>query len=413
MDELKTFGTSYFKLMFKKEVPPLEAFEYSNDRIPVGVTLNGQVYYLDIREANRISFIGLSGSGKTWLMRGMIDRLKQIGHVSVYLSDIKGEMISSNYPLQKKFHRLLLEGESPIALQVAELRPTFFKTISKSLPKDNMWYSVDMRRMTEREFMSLMAEQKMTATQQTIITMMYQELSKRFNDNPSLQFSVDLLEEIMDSIEEVDSRSLNPMKLRLQPLRGSEFFISEFEKSIVAGIQRGFVPAINLIDFESFGKGLVNYPVVVLSIVLREVIKARRHKEISQLWLFIDEATRFVGNDKDNAFKHEVLEGVDVERKHGSSFVFCWQSMVDIPQKILYQSRYVFCPSTENTQTIKDLLNNVGIARSPQAAPKMATTVKMRARGRPYAWIVFDRKLQRMDIIEPLAPLSMHAEAER
>ena len=410
MDDLKTFGTPYFQQMFRKRKPKPK-MEYSTTRIPIGRKANGQIFYLDIKEACRVSIIASTGGGKTWLMRGMMDRLNPVGYASVFLADIKGELISSVRPIQPKFQHLLLPGEKPKALPLISLRPTFFKAITSELPRGNIWYSVDMRRMTQREFMTFMNVKSMTPTQKTLMEIIYQEMRKEFDENDEATFSLDFIEQVIDSIDEIDTRSNNAIKLKFRPLKESKFHVPEFEKSIIGGLQRRLVPAINLTDFESFGKDNFDFPTVTMSIVLREIITGRRNKEVGGLWIFIDEATRFCGNDKDNSFKHEILEAVDVERRFGTSMVFCWQSMIDIPEKILFQSRYIFVPGTENVKTLKDLLNNTGTARNVQSAPGMATRLKRQCKNRPYAWIVFDRKLQTMEVIDPLAPLSNHMEA--
>jgi len=409
MDELKVFGTPYFKELFIRP-KVVEKLEYSSHRIPIGTTIQGGIFYIDLKEATRISMIASSGGGKSWLMRGFMDRLNYIGHAPVMMTDIKGEMVSSLKPLQSKFHKLLLKGETPRPMKIVELRPTFFMSINRTLPKNNVWYSVDMKRMTAREFMTFMNAKDLTPTQRIVLELIYQELTKEFKNNPVAKFSLEFIEKVIDNIDDIDSRSNMSMKLKFRPLKESNFYYAEHEKSIIAGINRGYVPSINLTDFESFGRESFNYPVVTLSIVLREIIRGRRDKDVAPLMIFIDEATRFCGNDKENSFKHEFLEAIDVERRFGTSFCTAWQSMTDIPEKVLNQSRYVFVSGTENVNTLKNILNNTGIARSPQSAPSMATRLKMRMKGRPYSWIVFDRKLQTMEIIAPVAPLSHHME---
>ena len=393
------------------EKKPEPKVEYSKWRIPVGIDVSGRVFYIDLKEAIRVLFVASAGSGKSWLMRAMIDRLHQIGQACIFLTDIKGELVSSRKPLQAKFRHLLLKGEKPRRLPVAELRPTFFRQISKDLPVNNLWYSIDMKRMTQREFMTFMNTSRMTATQRTLLEIIYQEMSKKFKKEEDNEFSLDFIEEIIDNIDEIDTKSAKALKLKFRPLRESNWYIRKYERSIIEGIQKGLVPSINLTDFESFGTDNFNFPTVTESIVLREVIKGRRDKEIPPLWIFIDEATRFCGNDKNNSFKDEVLEAVDVERRFSTSVVMAFQAMSDIPEKVLYQSRYVFVPGTENLDTIKKILVNTGIARNVQSAPGLASRIKKQTRGHRYAWIVFDRFEQTMRVINPLAPLSHHMEA--
>lgn len=414
MRDLEVMGTDYYKSVLYK-TPEKQDFTYSDKMIPIGKSLDGRVYHLDISEAIRLAIISLSGSGKSFFLRGVMDRLRQIDHSVIYLTDVKGELVSSKKPVQEKFRHLLLKNEEPTALPLVSLRPTFFKRLStgKYLPRDNIWYSVDMSKMTSREFQTFMNVQNMTSVQKTIIELMSQELEAYYSNNPDGKFSYELIDGLIDNIEELADSSKKAMHLRLRPLKNSNFYEPKYERSIVQGIKDGFVPAINLMDFESFsGKGAAfDFVTTALSVVLREVILGRRHKQINDLWIINDEAARFCGKDKDNAFKDQILEATSVERRFGISILTAWQTLNEVPENILTQCRYVMVSGSEDISTIKELLNTTGIAKNVQSAPGLAVRTKKRCRGRPYAWIIFDRKMQRMDIIEPLAPLSAHMEA--
>lgn len=90
IDTLKELGNEYFKdSFFNKPVKPV--IHYGRNDLQIGKTFDGRVFTIDIREAMRILFVGLTGAGKTWVFRTIGDRLLKIDQAVAYLVDIKNE----------------------------------------------------------------------------------------------------------------------------------------------------------------------------------------------------------------------------------------------------------------------------------------------------------------------------------
>ena len=277
---------------------------YDKYKIPIGIdTFNGKVFYLDVREAFRMLIVGMTRSGKTWLLRVINDRLKKAGYCSIFLPDVKNEFGSSNKPLQKKFRKYLLKDEVPAGTKVVPLRPTFFKTLrTKGKSPDNMWYSININKLTKADLLTLMPD-KLTPNQKIIIETLYDEIDK-IGGIKEIQQLIDMVEDIPD----ISASQISHMKYKFYPLKKGHLFEPEHCHDIIDAMKKGVTPAIVMEDFESISRTGAGFPQVFVSIVLREVTGARRRKEIPRLVVFVDEASRFVPADGDPSCKIEFME---------------------------------------------------------------------------------------------------------
>lgn len=408
-EALKIFGTKFIKEeIFKPPPKVIEKVSYGKNHLQIGRKLDGSIYRIDLTEACRILLVGSTRAGKTFFIRSMGDRLYQTGRDLMYLTDVKNEFHSSIDPVQPEFEGELLEGETPTGLNVVTLRPTFFKSVSPIKHPSNFWYSVDMRELSKADFNTMMNITEMTMTQQVSMELIFQELQKRFKKDENLTFSISLMNDIIDSIEELSSVQRTSLKFKFRPLEYSHFFDDKYQRNIVSLIQKGYVPAINVENFDSFGKGAFLFPEVTLNIVLRAVIQARRSGKIKPVWVVLDEASRFIGNRKSGSLKESIIESVDLDTRYNVNYIFASQVIEDVPDNVLKQSKYIFVPATADVSTIKFILVNTGNTKNIQTSVRDAMKLKRIMKRIKYSWIVINRMTGDMDLIKPLPPLSKH-----
>ena len=95
-------------------------------------------FNLGIKKAERMLFLGKSGSGKTSTIRRLIDCCHHAGYACVVLSDIKDEWKSSKKPLPSRHLRLLDASDVAQPMKMKVYRPVFFmKALGEDLPGDN------------------------------------------------------------------------------------------------------------------------------------------------------------------------------------------------------------------------------------------------------------------------------------
>lgn len=328
LNNIRTFGNHYIKDSFIKP-KPIEPMVYDKNYLCIGKKVeSGQPYYLDLSEACRIIMVGATRSGKTFSIRSMQDRLALLEYDICHLNDCKDEFKSSIEPVQFKFRRLLFPNEKPRPTKVVTLRPTFFKSISEHLPKDNFWYSADVRAMTRNDFMTLMNVGQMTGPQKVIMEMIFEKMNLKFQQNPELKFSVDLIEECIDEIDDINTQQALSMKFKFRPLKTANFYDERYERDVVELMHKGYIPALNMENFESFGEGSFSFPDVMMSMVLRQVILARRAGKLRPTFIFFDEALRFVGKDKHTSIKYQVQESTQLDTRY--AIFYCLEENTEI-----------------------------------------------------------------------------------
>ena len=256
--------------------------------------------------------------------------------------------------------------------------------------------------------MTMMNVTELTMTQQVSFELIFQELQKKFKKDENLVFSVSLINEIIDNIQDLTTVQRNSLKFKFRPLEYSHFFEEKYQRNVVELIRRGYVPAINVENFDSFGKGAFQFPEVTLNIVLREVVQARRSGRIRPVWVVLDEASRFIGSRKSGSLKESILESVDLDTRYNVNYIFASQIIEDVPDTVLKQSKYIFIPATADVSTIKFTLINTGMAKNIQTAVNESMKLKRMMKQVKYSWIVINRMTGTMDLVQPLPPLSWH-----
>lgn len=346
-------------------------------------------------------------SGKTFFMRGIADRFTKSGYACMFLFDVKNEFISSREPVQKKFQNMLLPDEEPQGQKVVALRPTFFKTIGEGgLPENNFWFSPNILEMSKTDFFTLFRADQLPPVQQVALDLLYERLRVELKRNPRMTFQgiVDLLE----TIEEIPKATQVSMGLKMRPLITSKFYEPEFIKDVPAVVARGWNVTVNMENFDHFSRSSYAYPDTTVSIILRRLIFERRRKKIPPIMIFCDEASRFIHNDRKTSFRDQMEESVDVDRRYGVSLCFAVQELPKFPGVILRQCRYVLVPYSANVQLIKETLDMIGVLGTQQNAGNEARRWKKRLR--KFDWLVIDQMSGSFTIVQPLAPLSRHAE---
>lgn len=405
LEPLRELGNNYFKKgLFKEE----EKEMHYSKKLAIGRKRTGATYYIDLTEACRIVMIGMTRSGKTWLLREMADRLNQIGYSILFLPDVKNEFFSSRKPVQEKFRKFLLEGEKPQAMKVVTLRPTFFKTIDRvdNPPKGNLWYSINPGMMSKADMNTLMNTASMTPPQQIIMEIILERLEREVSKAGS--FSFDDIDRIIDEITEINGTQKTAMKFKFRPLKTSHFYEKEYERSIVKIIKNGYIPAINMESFDQFGKGSFLYPEVTVGIILRTVIAARRKKLIPEIFIMVDEASRFIPVDADPSCKREFLESADLDTRYGVNYAYATQDITKLPESLVKQSRYIFIPYSADVGTIHHCLKMCGMLTNMQRGTNESIYLKNKLK--KHEWVVIDKVNSTKEIITPLAPLSWHME---
>lgn len=415
IDNIKIIGNDYFKesLIEEEEIP----FEYSMSQIEIGTdSRTGRIFSIDMKDAIRGLLVGKAGSGKTFLLRTIIDRAEKSGYNIFIPTDIKDEFKSSKEPLQYKFRKNLLPQETPEGKKIFTFRPTFFREEFPHLAENNHWISVDLSKMKRADFMTLMNSERLSESQKTMLELLYDELKTYEN------FEIDMIEDVIDDMNDFTTTQKTGMKLKFKPILSSGFSDPKYLRNVPEIMRHSRIVSINMENFESFGKGNYLYPEVFVGLMLRNLIVERRKdasmkrkdcNKLNPLFIVVDEAPRFIPANGNPSCKNDFLESVDIDRRYGISYLFAAQYPKSLPDRILKQCRYIFIPHNADTDIIKDILIMCGMVTRGyiQNAGNDANRLK-RQLGK-WQWLVIDTTLNTTNIINVAAPLSNHMETSK
>jgi len=393
------------KLLVEKEEKEVI---YSKTKIPIGKDKLGRIVYLCLENPIRAIILGLTRSGKSVFLRAMLDRLVKSGHyIGIYLTDIKREFWTSRMPLQPKFHHKLIEGEKPCGIKVVSLRPTLFESKDKGgLKEHDHPYSINPSKMSSADINTLVSTLKMPSAMQNLMQVILNRMDKDFDGNKD-EFRMEWFEKAIDELEGATEQQRRALRMRFQPLFNSNFYKPEHDLDITELMANGWIPTINMERFDEFYGSNFNPPPVVVSLVLRQIINARREKKIKEVFVMIDEMSRFVpAQDRGICSRHDILEAIDVSTALSVSIIGATQNLSKIPEQVVKQCRYIFLPYNTDMDTLIATLKMCGVINTPQGAYKQAKRIKDQMK--KWDWIMIDRNNIRnpVQVIEIFLPLS-------
>jgi hypothetical protein len=404
--QLKNTSSDYFqKNLFEKE--KIKERVYSNKKLALGRKRDGSTYYLDIQEAFRMFICGKTRSGKTWLLRGIGDRMHRAGYSVVIPFDCKNELGFSSNPVQEKFRHLLLPDEKPKGYPIITFRPTFFKTlqgVGKELAPKNIYYSESFRQVEEIDFKTIMGYDELTINQQIGLEIIWDYFKK------DKSLNLDNVDEIIESIEEFGNTQKIALQFKFRPIKKSFFFEEEHQIDLIHAIKNGLAVTFNMENFENFGRE-GGYPDVFVGMMLRKVINARRAKQIPPLLILLDEMGRFVPKERNPNCKVEITESYSLDTKYNIIYVSASQSFFDVPPEIINQSKYLMIPYNADIDEFKHALSSAGLIKNIQSLQN--TAIRIKKGMRTHDWMIIDRNTSSYEIIQPLAPLSFHCETDK
>lgn len=417
---LRIYGNNYFKESFK--IVKNQKQRYRKDFLYLGISkLTKNPVGIECEDAKRVIMLGAPGSGKTFALRGFMDRAVQSGSAVVFLTDVKRELVSSIKPVQTQFQHMLLEHEKPKSMKVVSLRPTFFKQLLPSdwsneekneqgLKKGDFWYSPDLSKMTRADFATFIRAKEMKQLQQAVVDLWYDEIENymKHNDN----FNFEIMFNLLDKIEDANPTTIQSLKLKLRPLLKSCFYEPEHMVDIIDLINRGFIPSLNLEDFDSFSRDSgFCYSEIAVTLLLRELIAARRKGLIKKLWIVIDECARFFGKDNVNSLLTFLLESIELDRRYHVSYLFATQSITTMPDRMILASSYICLPARISPEEVKVALSHYGMTLYHQNLNRDANRIVQNMSFQTRDWTLLSKDEKKKIVFNTLAPLSWHMES--
>jgi len=398
-------------------LPPDPVFDkYSREYLPCGLIRDyynpekdkKKIFALDISQAFRMLFVAKTRTGKSWFLRGINDRARECGMAPVYITDVKNEYGTSNRPVQSKFYDKLIKNEKPKQAKMKTFRPTFFQFLegdAQKLPDSQQWCSMDISKYTPRDLQTVLRFLGITDLQMMGIERMLFEARQ---DRIIIK-DLDDLRQMIEQADYIENKSsiLN----KLYKITYYNPFDVKYRMRPHIYVREGYTLSLNLQYFDSLEKNNGFLQTVVTS-WMRDLINARKRQEIPPLILNIDETPRFCPANGDSTARYEILESTDTDTAYDVSYIFASQDIVSIPERLVKQCRYIFCPWNVDYQVLKDAFKAANLAAAEVKSQQYNELRRITSRMEQWDWLAIDLNEKIYTPITPLAPLTHAKETE-
>jgi energy-coupling factor transporter ATP-binding protein EcfA2 len=370
-------------------------------------------FNLSIKKAERMLFLGMSGSGKTLTIRRLADCLHHAGYACVFLSDIKDEMKSSKRSTPARLVKFLDPVDVAQPMKMKVYRPVFFmKALDEDLPSENEPLRIPYSSVTLPELLiALGFNSEKYRNQQNVLSELW-EKSK-----------AESLEQLSEDVQvSVANAGIRDSILRaIKPLIAWKAFGLDIEGDIIRDLQEGYAVVLNMNGYDRISVGPATLPMIYLTIVQRLVVRAREnaHKHQGPLErrlkrkvvFIVDEAPKFLTAGTLSA--EELLKAVDVYRLYGVYMIFAGQTTDKIPKALMDQCRYIFFPYNVKTDVAWNILKNSQFYEyhpsKVQELTQKLRNLRILRDGRRQ-WVCLDCEEKTTEIFYAYPPLSAHTE---
>lgn len=394
---MKNKKQSYLKKMY---FPHEEKNVYISSKVFMGMNLEDKrLFYLSIITPIRFVMLSMSGGGKTWLLRGIADRVSQEA-ICFFISDVKGEMISSNQPLQDKYKELLGKGEIPTAMNLVSLMPRFISKYS-GLPKENIPYQLSLQDLELSDLITLFGlDEEVMTDKLNVLSAAYLEIEKN-----KIKTIADFRNYIVKN-REIKEITKKWFQKALVTLESFDVIGEDSKVDLLDLMRENKNITLNLKGYEDVS---LSWTRTYVAVILRKLYRIKRDGKIKKkLFIFMDEATDFIPKRTTPSSKKEALRIIDKGRLLGISMGFATQDIKRIDENVLKQSRYIFMNSTLTQDNFKEILKEVQLW--DHFDTMYGTFIDKFMSLKRFQWCVVDREKKQDYWIKPPAPLSKHME---
>ena len=407
-DEFKKYVTTlkYQPFVIGQKYKFKERFSYSLHRVPIGMSYNFPEF-INFKKSKRLMFIGSTGSGKTFFMSGLIDRLLASGAVG-FIADLKGEYTYKHLMLQPHFHQFLMKGEEPTGFNIKVYYPYFMAKITgKSRQKHEHYIQFGLKDITKFDFLTLVPHAK----EQNI---------KPFIDNlwiSVMNETITSFEEMIDYIddsEDLHHSSKRILKYTIQSLLNTGVLGDKYERpTVVKDLNEGYTVILNLKGITRFAD-VDNPASAYLAIMIRDIYNSKVMGKLDRSkhhFISIDEINKFCPRSGNSSSKKEILKIYDLSRSERISLLSSTQDYTRVPQTLIYQSNYIFLAHNtslnDSAEIIKSSLpEEYDVPQTFKAKVGSIFSGMGVHKDGSRDWLMIDKISKTYKTITPLAPLS-------
>ncbi len=362
---------------------------------------------LNIEQSWRKIILGQTGSGKSFLIRGIVDRFWKVSGSVIYISDVKGEIFSSKDPVQEKFRFNLKSGERPEGLPIKEYYPAY---LNKKNPKDDInIMQIPLKDVSLEDLETCITGIKIRDTQKNLLQKCLTIEQKKRDSS------------IRGLIEEIKNTNFFPttkdaLIIRLENLETSGVIGETYEEmNIVTDLKNRDIPVLNLLGYGAM-KNITQFYVGYL---IRKIINAKAEGLLpknKKLLLVLDELADFCPANKDMVSRTEIEELFRKGRAFNIYVLCATQHLSMISDQVVKEIDGCFMPNISylDKEELKYVVKTkIRPDMNPHDVPERVPNIlrrdicKIHKDGRR-DWFYADFKNRKFYVFSPYSPLSAH-----
>ena len=381
----------------------MDKMKYTLGKVPLGMySGSDEIFYLDLSKSAHILIIGRTGSGKTTLINGLIDRSYQSG-AKIFNTDLKGECVRKFEPLQEALRKFILKSETPVGVDIMNFYPLFFsKMTNYRLSKREQFFQFSFRDITKEDFI-------------TILSTEHDNIISFFD---SVWYKIESAEsddEILETIRKSNIHSVTKKNLmrKMENIIKDKVLGDETESpNIIELLNNDVIFNLNIKGFLGFAN-LSNPASAYIAVLLRKIYNAKLFGEIKHndhVVLCLDEVNKYSPKIGGSSAKKVIMDLLDLARSEKISLWFSTQNYTKVPSTFIDQARYIFIPYGNKLDDTAEVFRQTlpgeyeRYSFKGKVADILSGMRKYKDGRRDF--VVIDRQEQTYDYVIPFCPLS-------
>ena len=363
-------------------------------------------FWLDVSTSGVSIILGKRDSGKTWILRRLMDTAFYTGFAPVVPCDVKNEFVSSLKPADTDQQQFLAAREFARPTPVKIYYPHFLG----DCPDKNEPLQISLFDITYSDLLTIfkLTETGSSIAQTSVLMHLYNLIREEKITNMN-----EFLEEL-DDMEDAKPVTKQSIRMIANNVINSEIIGNKFTVNIPRIFEEDQIPVLDLVGYEELG---LHTAASYVAIFIRKIMAARKRKLIKKpMFFLIDEAHEFCNAHSNLSSKHEIQKLVNLSRTWGISIVLATQSLEDIPPKIMRQARYIFLPQGVTWDEGKEIMKSRSFLEwDRDSYNELIYLFKhlRRKKNNEREWLCVDANKGEYTRFFPYAPFSLHQRESR
>ena len=413
--ELITKHNTYFSNIYKSLIyeEQQSEIEYSKDKIFLGwIKDTDEEYYLSNRKEDVVLIVAPRGSGKSFIMRGHMNRAF-LGGCKVFMPlDFKAEYRTNNFigGIQKHLMKLG-KGEQPRPIPTKMFVPKFMQKYypSQQLPAYNNIFEFGFKDLSDKGWCTLLG---VSPSDESLYTIVEEIVDKIRKDEVGDWEGIMNIVDVYGKESKIPAQTLNKMKRKIIGAKNRGVLGNQFLYNPIDDLDNNIVVQ-NLMYMDFIPNGVIDHQLYI-GTMMEKIVRGLREKKISPpVMVYMDEMHKIAPRDaKDLISRQMTIDFINLYRDLGVRIIGATQFPAQLPTAVLSQVNKFIIPKKIDKDDRKWILDKADLYEMGDW--QRGTWQEIFGEMGPFDVMVVNKNPHKreanFEIVTPASPLSYHKE---